>query len=210
LHFILLTWEFPPRVVGEISRDMEKAAIELAKGDCRIDVITIHETLVGLEKRKEKFNVHRVATPIRSHPNVVTWALAWNTEMQRVATDIIAQSEEDTKLVHASEWLCVSSAVQIKKILGIPFTFSLYSTEAERSGGGPLGDSISYLEKKGCMEALAILVKKKQTLLDIQKSYDAPSDRIILLDSRSRTLSSSLIQLANAMKPPKDGLVPGK
>jgi len=188
---------------------MEKAAIELAKNNCRVDVITIHETLVGLEKRKEKFNVHRVATPIQSHPNIVTWALAWNTEMQRVATDIIAQSQEATKLVHASEWLCVSSAVQIKKILGTPFTFSLYSTEAERSGGGPLGDSISYLESKGCSEAMAILVKKKQTLQYIQKSYGAPADRIIFLDSRSRTLSSSLVQLANAMSPLKGSLVSG-
>ena len=210
MHLILLTWEFPPRVVGEISRDIEKAAIELAKNNCRVDVITIHETLVGLEKRKEKFNVHRVATPIRSHPNVVTWALAWNTEMQRVATDIIAQSEEATKLVHASEWLCVSSAVQIKKILGTPFTFSLHSTEAERSGSGPLGDSIKYLESKGCTEAMAILVKKKGTLQDIQKSYAAPADRIILLDPPGRTLSSSLIQLANAMKPRKDSLISGK
>jgi glycogen(starch) synthase len=210
LHLILLTWEFPPRVVGEISRDMEKAAIELAQNNCRVDVITIHEKLAGTEKCKEKFNVHRVATPIQSHPNVVTWALAWNTEMQRVATDIIAQSEEDIKLVHASEWLCVSSAVQIKKIFGTPFTFSLYSTEAERSGGGPLGDSISYLESKGCAEAMAILVKKKQTLRDIQKSYGAPADRIILLEPRSRTLSNSLIQLANAMGPPKGSLVPAK
>jgi len=189
---------------------MEKAAIELAKNNFRVDVITIHEKIAGLEKRKEKFNVHRVATPIQSHPNIVTWALAWNTEMQRVATDIIAQSEEDIKLVNASEWLCVSSAVQIKKILGTPFTFSLYSTEAERSGGGPLGDSISYLERKGCTEAMAVLVKKKQTLQDIQKSYAAPTDHIILLDSRSRTLGRSLIQLANAMKPSKNSLVQGK
>ena len=189
---------------------MEKAAIELAQNNCSVDVITIHETLAGLEKRKEKFNVHRVATPVQSHPNVVTWALAWNTEMQRVATDIIAQSEENVNLVHASEWLCVPSAVQIKKIFGTPFTFSLYSTEAERSGGGSLADSISYLERKGCAEAMAILVKKKQTLQDIQKSYGAPADRIVLLDSRSRTLSSSLIQLANAMGPAKCSLVPGK
>ena len=189
---------------------MEKAAIELAQNNCGVDVITIHERLAGTEKRKEKFNVHRVATPIQSHPNVVTWARAWNTEMQRVATDIIAQSEEDIKLVHASEWLCVSSAVQIKKILGTPFTFSLYSTEAERSGGGPLADSISYLERKGCTEAMAILVKKKQTLQDIQKSYGTPADRIILLDSRSHTLSSSLIRLASAMRPRKGSLVQGK
>ena len=189
---------------------MEKAAIELASNNCRVDVVTIHETKLGLEKRKEQFNVHRVATPIRSHPNVVTWALAWNTEMERVATDIIAQSEEDTKLVHASEWLCVSSAVQIKKILGTPFTFSIYSTEAERAGSGPLGDSISYLESKGCTEAMAILVKKKQTLQDIQKSYGASPDRIILLDPPSHTLSSSLIHVANSLRPVKADLVPGK
>jgi len=189
---------------------MEEAAIELAQNNCRVDVITIHETLAGVEKRKEKFNVHRVATPVRSHPNVVTWALAWNTEMQRVATDIIAQSEEDIKLVHASEWLCVSSAVQIKKIFGTPFTFSLYSTEAERSGGGALADSIGYLESKGCAEAIAILVKKKQTLQDIQKSYGAPADRIILLEPRNRTLSRSLIQLADAMALPKGSTIPGK
>jgi hypothetical protein len=183
---------------------MEKAAIELAYNDFTVDVVTFHETLVGLERRKEGFNVHRVTNPVQSHVNIVTWALALDTEMQRVAADVITQSGDAPKLVHASEWLCVSPAVQLKKAFCVPFTLSLYSTEAERSPGGPLNGSISYLEQKGCTEATQILVTKKKTQENLQKSYAVPADRIIVLDPPSRTLSNSLLQLAKELGTPKE------
>jgi hypothetical protein len=186
-----------------MSRDLENAATELAQSNCTVDVVTFDETLAELERRKEGFSVHRVTNPVQSHVNIVTWALALGTEMQRMATDIIAQSRDASKLVHASEWVCVSPATQLKKIFRVPFTFSLYSTEDERSPSGPLRGAITYLERKGCSEAMQILVKKKKTQETLQKSFAIPANRITLLAPPSHTLSKSLLQLVNELRTPK-------
>jgi len=175
---------------------MENAAIELSNNDFKVDVITFHETWTGSEIRGENFTVHRVKNPVGSHVNVLTWALTLGTEMQRVATDILAKDSEDAKMVHASEWLCVAPAIQLKLILGIPFTLSLYSTEAERSPGGPLNSSISYLEREGCAEAIWIFTRNEKTRDMIQKSYNVSSNRVLLFDSTSRPLAYALRRAA--------------
>jgi hypothetical protein len=174
---------------------MENAALELANNGFKVDVITFDETVAGSESRREDFNVHRVRNPVGSQVNIVTWALTLGTEMQRAATDVIAKSRDDAKLVHASEWLCVSPAVQLKQVIGTPFTFSLYATESERSPSGPLNASISYLELKGCTEATRILVRNKKTREILQKSYGVPADRSLLLEPPSHTLSHVLRQV---------------
>ena len=64
---------------------MGKAAAELAKSGCKLDVVTFHDSSPGVEERPEGFRVYRVTNPVKTHVNIVTWALTLNTEIQRVA-----------------------------------------------------------------------------------------------------------------------------
>ena len=184
LHIILLSWEFPPRVVGGLSLEIEKLAVELAKLGCELDIVTYHDSLTSTETRSEGFRVHRVTNAVQTHTNIVTWALALNTAFQRVAADIALQSTGEQKLVHASEWLCVPAAIQLKKTIGVPYVLSLDSIEAQRSSGsvGPLTGAISYLEKEGCLEASKVLVTRKSTAEILQKLYSVPKHKVTIID----------------------------
>jgi len=186
LHIILLTREFPPRILGGLSHEMEKLAVDLAKLGCNLDVVTYHDSSAGTETRSEGFRVHRVANAVQTHLNIVTWALALNTEFQRVAADIAVRSADDEKLVHASEWLCVPAAIQLKKTIGVPFVLSLHSIESERSGGsvGPLTGAIAYLEKEGCLESSKILLTKKSTAEILVKLYAIPNEKVTIIDPK--------------------------
>jgi Glycosyltransferase Family 4 len=163
---------------------MEKLAVELAKLGCNLDVVTYHDSSAGTETRREGFRVHRVTNAVQTHLNIVTWALALNTEFQRVAADIAVRSADDEKLVHASEWLCVPAAIQLKKTIGVPFVLSLHSIESERSGGsgGPLTGAINYLEKEGCLESSKILLARTSTAETLQKLYTISNDKITIID----------------------------
>jgi hypothetical protein len=163
---------------------MEKLAVELARLGCNLDVVTYDDSSAGTETRSEGFRVHRVTNTVQTHLNIVTWALALNTEFQRVAADIAVRSADDEKLVHASEWLCVPAAIQLKKTFGVPFVLSLHSIESERSGGsgGPLTGAINYLEKEGCLESSKILLTRKPTAEVLQKLYAIPNDKVALID----------------------------
>jgi len=177
-----LTWEFPPRNVGQVSRDMEALAKALVTGGYTVDVITFHESITGTERRKEGFLVHRVGNTIRTHVNIVTWAMILNTEFERVATDIILTSEGE-QVVHSSEWLCVPAAVQLKRTLSVPFVLSLHSLESDRSSGGPLSGAITYLEKLGCTEASQLLLRDGNMVEKVKGMYAPPENALIVVPS---------------------------
>lgn len=200
LHVILLTWEFPPREVGQVGSDMEKAALELTKNGCKVDVITYHDSLLGVEKRPEGFRVHRVTNPVRTHVNIVTWALTLNTEFQRVAANIILESDDSFRIAHASEWLCVPAAIQLKKTLATPFILSLSSIEPERSSGGPLSDSIKYFEKLGCVEAVKIVVTNATRAEQIQKLYSVTKEKLSVLQPSERWVGKLMEEYKQALR----------
>ena len=200
LHVILLTWEFPPREVGQVGSDMENAALEFAKSGYKLDVVTYNDSLLGVEERPEGFRVHRVTNPVKTHVNIVTWALTLNTELQRVAANIILESHEEFRITHASEWLCVPAAIQLKKTLATPFILSLSSIEPERSSGGPLSDSIKYFEKLGCGEAVKVVVTSANRAEQIQKLYSVPKEKLSTLEPRERWVEKLMEQYKQALR----------
>ena len=199
MHIILISWEFPPRTIGRISDDSEKIALELAKHGCKVDVVTYHDSLIGKDSRGERLHIHRVANPVRTHGNIVTWALTLNTELERVAADIIYESNDQSKLVHAFEWICVPAAIQLKKTLRTPYLLSLYSTESERSAGGPLSGAITYLEKRGALQAAKVIVNSNARAGIVQKNYNLPPDRLIVLDVATNPIDELIEQYRSTL-----------
>jgi hypothetical protein len=178
---------------------MAKAAVELAKSGCGLDVVTYHDSLLGIEKRPEGFRVHRVSNPVQTHVNIVTWALTLNTELERVAANIILESQDESRLIHATEWLCVPAAIELKKTLAVPFILSLYSIESERSPGGPLSESIKYFEKIGCTEAAKVLVSSANRAERVQKLYTVTKEKLAILDLRGRWVDEVMEQYKAAL-----------
>jgi hypothetical protein len=187
---------------------MEKAAVELAKSGCKLDVVTYHDSLLGIEERPEGFRIHRVTNPVQTHVNIVTWALTLNTELQRVAANVILESQDQYRLIHASEWLCVPAAIQLKKTLAVPFILSLYSIEAERSSGGPLSESIKYFEKVGCLEAARVVVTSANRAERVQKLYAVTKEKLAILDPSGRWVEKLLEQYKQALSVREKSLQP--
>jgi hypothetical protein len=178
---------------------MEKAAVGVTKSGCKLDVVTYQGSLPGIEERAEGFRVHGVTNPVQTHVNVVTWALTLNTELQRVAANLIHESQGEPLLIHASEWLCVPAAIQLKKTLAVPFILSLCSIEPERSSGGPLTESIKYFEKVGCLEAVKVVVTSANRAERIQKLYTVRKEKLAILDPSGRWAEKLMEQYQAAL-----------
>jgi hypothetical protein len=179
---------------------MERAVVELAKSGCKLDVITYHDSFLGIEERPEGFRVHRVTNPVQTHVNIVTWALTLNTELQRIAANIILESQDELRLIHATEWLCVPAAIQLKKTLGVPFILSLYSIESERSPGGPLSESIKYFEKVGCLEAVKVIVAGADRAEQVQKLYTVTKEKLAIINLNGRGVEKLIEQYKEAWR----------
>ena len=59
LRIIILSWEFPPRIIGDIAHFVEGLSVELVKNNVDVHIITYNDALTGYEKRSDGVKIHR-------------------------------------------------------------------------------------------------------------------------------------------------------
>ena len=182
--------------MGEISRRVESIVSTLASYEIDVSVVTFHDTLRGLEK-KGGAEIHRVGNPIEPHLNILTWNLTLATEFERIVSDIYYSTRGGIDLIDAHEWLSVISATKIKKALGTPFTYTLYSLEEQRSKytASPLNMSIRNFEHLGLTEASKIIVGSEWMKSEVETLHHIPSGRITLILPESPTWVPQLVKV---------------
>jgi len=180
LRVIIFTWEFPPRIVGQLSSYVNKLAVELVKKDLDVHVLTYHDSWRGYHEGADGVKAYRVSDPFRPHISILTWVLSLNQEIERVAADIYYSFQHEVDLIDVHDWHFVPAAVSLKRALRIPFVFSIDSLENHRSRGSsaPLSLSIKSMESLGVNEAERIVVKSDLMKQEVNQNYKAPLEKI--------------------------------
>ena len=187
MRVIILTWEFPPRIVGTLAYYVNKLAAELVKKGVDTYVVTYHNSWVGPHQGADGIKAIRVSDVVRPQINILTWMLSLNQEAERVAADIYYSMKHEVNLIDAHDWHFVPAAVTLKRALGIPFVFSVDSIELHRArnSGAPLSLSIRSIESLGISEAARIVVKSQWMRRELQQYYNAPDDMIEIVSPDS-------------------------
>jgi glycogen(starch) synthase len=183
LRVIILTWEFPPRIVGELSGYVNRLAVELARKKIDTHVVTYHDSWTGYHEGADGVKAYRISNPINAQVNIITWALTLNAEIERTAASIYYQNKREVDLIDAHDWHLIPAAVNLKKAFNIPFVFSVDSLEDHRSHGSsaPLNLSIKSIEWMGAHEAEKVLVKSEWMRHEVSQIYKVPDEKIIVI-----------------------------
>jgi len=189
LRVIIFTWEFPPRIVGELSHYVNKLAVELVKKNVDTYVVTYHNSWIGQHEGANGVKAYRVSNPVKAQLNILTWDLTLNQEVERVAADIYYSVQRKVDLIDAHDWHFTPAAVSLKRALGIPFVFSVDSLENHRSHGSnaPLSLSIKSLESSGANEAERVVVKSDWMKQEVNQIYKTPLEKIEVVSPDSLT-----------------------
>jgi hypothetical protein len=177
---IIFTWEFPPRVVGQLAYYVNRLAAGLVKKNVDVWVVTYNTSWIGFHQGADGIKAYRISDRVQPQINVLTWMLSLNQEAERVAADIYYSVKHEVDLIDVHDWHFIPAAVTLKRALQIPFVFSVDSIEPHRSrdSGAPLSSSIGGIESLGISEAARTLVKSdwmKQQL----KQYYGTSDGMV-------------------------------
>jgi len=180
LRVAILTWEFPPRIVGNLAFYVDKLAAKLVDKKVDVYVVTFHEGWTGFEQRIDGVKVYRVSNPVKTHINILTWDLTLMVEFMRAFSDIYYSVGGEVDLIDAHEWLCVPAATALKKAFSTPFLYTIHSLEDHRShySNEPLNISIKNLEILGSVDADRILVKSEWMRGEVNKLHGAPTEKI--------------------------------
>ena len=180
MRVIILTWEFPPRIVGQLAYYVNTLATELVKKKVDVYVVTYNNSWVGFHQGTDGIKAYRISDTVRPQINVLTWMLSLNQEAERVASDIYYSAKHGVNLIDVHDWHFLPAAVTLKKAFGVPFVFSVESIEPHRSKNmnGPLNVSITSIESLGVTEALNIVVKSEWMSQELKRYYDAPESKV--------------------------------
>lgn len=184
---MLLSWEFPPRIVGDIAVYVDRLASTLTNNGIDVYVVTFHENRTGLERRIDGVKVYRVASQVKTHTNVLTWDLSLMVEFIRAFSDIYYSVGGKVNLIDAHEWLCVPAATALRKAFNIPFTFTVHSLEDHRSSNAnePLNASIKHLEGLGIRDSDRILVESEWMSSEVTRIHGNPLGKIDVIHTTS-------------------------
>ena len=196
MHVIIFSWEYPPRIVGELANYVKELATQLVKNNEKARVVTYHDFLTGEYEEPDGAKTFRVTNPVHTHIGVLTWVLTLNQEVERVAANIYYTSDKQVDLIDVYDWHFIPAAVTLKKALAIPFVYSVESLEEHRSHGAnsPFNMSIKSIEWLGMYEAEKLLVKSEWMRDEIVRIYKVPTDKIKVVPPKSANWIKEILE----------------
>jgi len=187
MHAIILSWEYPPRIVGHLADYVRELAVQLVKNKVETYVVTYHDFLTGEYDESDGVKTYRVTNPVRTHIGVLTWVLTLNQEIERAAANIYYNTGKQVDLMDVHDWHFIPAAVTLKKALNLPFIYSVESLEEHRSHGAnsPFNMAIKSIEWLGMYEAEKLIVKSDWMRDEAYRLYKVPLEQVKVIPPKS-------------------------
>ena len=180
MKILMLTWEYPPRIVGGIARVVHDLSKRLIKDGHEVSVVTYRDSADVPEYENDKgVNVYRVDNYMIHPNNFIDWIMQLNFNMLSKATEII-NKEGGFDVIHAHDWLVTYAAKSLKNAYDIPIVATIHATEAGRNSG--IHDEtqryINDTEWLLTYEATEVIVNSNYMKNEIQRLFGLPFDKI--------------------------------
>ena len=129
---MMLTWEFPPRIIGGISTHVYHLSRALVEKGTPVRVITCDFPNAPAEEIIDGVSVSRVDSGRVPESNFLLWIYHLNSQMISKTTELFETERFD--LIHAHDWVVGRAAVELKNRLGLPLISTIHATEIGRGG----------------------------------------------------------------------------
>lgn len=132
-RILMLSWEYPPNIIGGLARHVYGLSEGLAKKKFEIHIITTQIEDLAKYEQCGDIHIHRVKPYHEHDPNFITWVAGLNIAILEKASELAHQ--EPFAFVHAHDWLVGAAAQSIKAALNIPLITTIHATEHGRNNG---------------------------------------------------------------------------
>jgi glycogen(starch) synthase len=183
LRIMMLSWEYPPVVVGGLGRHVHALATSLAAEGHDVTVVTRHAPGAPVEEDAE--GVHIVRAPEDpplfqlATPTLLAWTMAFNHTLTRAALRAAENREFD--VVHAHDWLVTHTGVTLAEHMDRPLVATIHATEAGRHQGwlpDDLNRSIHSVEWWLGHEASRVLVCSSYMKWEVTRLLELPRAKV--------------------------------
>ncbi len=179
MKILMLTWEYPPRIVGGIARVVHDLSKRLIKDGHDVTVVTYKEGDVPYFENDKGVKVYRADNFMINPNNFIDWVLQLNFNLVAKASEIIAK-EGKFDVIHAHDWLVAASAKTLKNSYNIPIVSTIHATESGRNSG--IHDEVQrYINDTEWMltyESTEVIVNSNYMKNELQRLFGLPFEKI--------------------------------
>jgi len=182
LTVVMLTWEFPPRIIGGISPHVYNLSRNLARNGVKVYVVTCdfpgapqHEVIDGVE-------VFRIDSYKNPSPDFATWVYLMNVNMQKEAAALARSLDGKIDVFHAHDWLVATAGIGLKHVFRKPFFATMHSTEIGRRNGIHFDYERMIHETEAWLtyEAWKVICCSDYMVSHVQWAFGLPADKLIM------------------------------
>jgi glycogen(starch) synthase len=211
-RILMLSWEYPPVLVGGLGRHVHALSVALAAAGHQVTVVTRHGEGAPLQEYADGVHIVRAPEDPVTFPlatgSLLAWTMAFNHTLTRAALRAAGTGGYD--VIHAHDWLVAHTAVALAEHLDLPLVTTIHATEAGRHQGwlpGELSRAIHSVEWWLCHESTRVIVCSGYMRDQVHRLFDLPTDRIDVVpngvdgrawQARPREVSSARSQFAGA------------
>ena len=200
MRVLMLSWEYPPKIVGGIARHVEDLSEALAKQTgVEVHVVTCDFPGAAAEEIVNGVHIHRVApyeTP-GGYNDFVHWVHQLNAAMRDRAHGLLTEwttpqtrakgakgvktiTPREPILLHAHDWLAHFAAVELKYTFKLPLVATIHATEYGRNNGihSEINRYINRIETELVTEAWRVIVCTGFMNNEVQYALHAPWDKL--------------------------------
>jgi glycogen(starch) synthase len=179
MKVLMLSWEFPPQIVGGIAPHVHDLSLALADNGQEITVVTRGNTPTETEEDLHGIKVYRVPPSTPEPPDFISWVLQLNLKLLEKAV-FLAEQGEWFDLIHAHDWLVAYAGQGLKHAYRKPLVATIHATEWGRNGGlhNELQRYISNVEWKLTYEAWRVICCSRYMSNELQRIFQLPADKL--------------------------------
>lgn len=135
MRVLVISWEFPPTIVGGLGRHVDRLTEALAAEGHEIHVLTRGAADRPQEEVQGPIHVHRVPEypPVVPEGNLITWVLQFNLGLVQAGVQLLHGRQFD--VIHAHDWLVAYAAASLHELFSIPVVATVHATEYGRHQG---------------------------------------------------------------------------
>jgi glycosyltransferase involved in cell wall biosynthesis len=181
MKILVLTWEFPPRIVGGIARHVAELYPEVHHLGHEIHLLTVQFGDALPQERVDGIEVHRIA--VGEGQNFLQWIGRMNEALGKYGGDLVVAHHghmEPFDLIHAHDWLVADAAIALKNRFQLPLITTIHATEQGRNNGIHT-DLQRYVHQKEAWliyESWRVIVCTHYMKRELQRMFQTPADKL--------------------------------
>jgi glycosyltransferase involved in cell wall biosynthesis len=189
LTVMMLSWEFPPRVIGGISPHVYFLSKSLAKQGVKVYVVTCdfpdapaHEVIDGVE-------VYRIDSYKNPSPDFATWVYLMNLNMQKETAALTKKIDGKIDVFHAHDWLVANAGIGLKHVFRKPLLVTMHSTEIGRRDGLHTTTEKMIHETEAWLtyEAWKVICCSDYMISHVKWAFGLPNDKLVMVPNGVNT-----------------------